>query len=123
MIVSQALGKRLAAAWIALALAVLGLGHNHAPVHPSDPVLAAYLQAGGSLEDLCLSEAGGKADASYEHCPVCAIAKATTLPSSQALVVQIAVADALFFAPAARHLAKAHVPRAPPARGPPSPLV
>lgn len=110
---------RLAAALVALALSVLGFGHAVAPAGSTDPTVAAWVQAGGSLDDLCLSGTGRSGNGQHADCPVCALAKS----AAPAAIALVPLPDACLVAvrlprPVA-HLADAHAPRAPPARGPP----
>ena len=113
--------NRLTAALLALALMVLGFGHQHAPALPADPMLAAYIQMGGELDDLCVSQDGPQGMA--EDCPVCTLAQIMALGAdapASSFVLRIVTLDM----PAAGHLlARAHSPRGPPARGPPLFLV
>lgn len=112
---------RLTAALLALALAVLGFGHQHAPAMPSDPMLAAYLQMGGSLDDLCM-DLEDAPQGMAQDCPVCTLAQGMALVPElvqSGLPLRIARIDP----PRAGHLlANHHTPRAPPARGPPATL-
>ena len=121
MIMLRTFSNRLTAAFLALALMVLGFGHQHAPALPADPMLAAYIQMGGELDDLCVSQDGPQGMA--EDCPVCTLAQIMALGAGAAgagVALRVAVLDV----PVAGHLlAHAHSPRAPPARGPPLFLV
>jgi hypothetical protein len=113
--------NRLTAALLALALMVLGFGHQHAPALPVDPMLAAYIQMGGELEDLCVTQDGPQGMA--EDCPVCTLAQIMAL-SAGAPASSFALRIVTLDMPASGHLlARAHSPRAPPARGPPLFLV
>ncbi len=113
--------NRLTAALLALALMVLGFGHQHAPALPADPMLAAYIQMGGELDDLCVSQDGPQGMA--EDCPVCTLAQIMAL-GADAPGAGVALRIAMLDVPVAGHLlAHAHSPRAPPARGPPLFLV
>lgn len=121
---------RLLGACLALFLAVVlaGTGAAHRPVErPGEAAaLALFLQAGGSLEDLC-HEAGGEGHGPAHaliECPACMLQKAAAL---------IAVAEGMRPAPMGRGeaIAFAHgQPDAParpvflpPARGPPGLLL
>lgn len=113
--------NRLTAALLALALMVLGFGHQHAPALPADPMLVAYIQMGGELDDLCVTQDGPQGMA--EECPVCTLAQIMAL-GADAHGTGVALRVAALDLPAAGHLlARAHSPRAPPARGPPLFLV
>lgn len=113
--------KRLTAALLALALMVLGFGHQHAPALPADPMLAAYIQMGGELDDLCITQDGPQGMA--EDCSVCTLAQIMAL-GTDAPGAGVALRIAMLGVPAAGHLlAHAHSPRGPPARGPPLFLV
>lgn len=122
MRVRPSIQTRLTAALLALALAVLGFGHQHAPAAPADPMLVAYLQMGGSLDDLCI-EGGDVPQAMAQDCPVCTLAQAMAL-SPEAGQSGLSLRIARIEPPRAGHLlASHHTPRAPPARGPPVALV
>jgi len=109
--------NRVTAALFALGLMVLGFGHQHTPALPADPMLAAYVQMGGALNDLCVTKDGPQGMA--EDCPVCTLAQIMAL-SADAPGTGLALRIAMLELPAAGHLlARAHGPRAPPARGPP----
>lgn len=113
--------SRLTAALLALALMVLGFGHQHAPALPADPMLAAYVQMGGELDDLCVTQDGPQAMA--DDCPVCTLAQIMAL-GTDAPGSGVALRIARLDLPAVGHLlARVHSPRAPPARGPPHFLV
>lgn len=118
MLARPTLQSRLTAALLALALAVLGFGHQHGPAAPTDPTLAAYLQMGGSLDDLCI-EGGDAPHGMAQDCPVCTLASGMALSpevGQSGLSLRMARIDL----PRAGHLlAGHHTPRAPPARGPP----
>lgn len=84
-------------------------------------MLAAYIQMGGELEDLCVSQDGPQGMA--EECPVCTLAQIMAL-GADAPGAGVALCIAMLDVPAAGHLlVRAHSPRAPPARGPPLFLV
>lgn len=119
MRVKSALSTRLAAALVALALAVLGLGHTQAPAPPQHPLVAAWLQSGGSLEDLCLTDSGRSDHGQHPDCPVCALGKSMALADSDLPPRADSRRAALHLPPGTAHLADAQAPRAPPARGPP----
>lgn len=113
--------NRLTVALLALALMVLGFGHQHAPALPADPMLAAYIQMGGALDDLCVTQDGPQGVA--EDCPVCTLAQSMAL-GADAPASGAALLFATLDLPAAGHLlASNNSPRAPPARGPPVFLV
>ena len=112
------LQNRLTAALLALALVVLGFGHQHAPAAPADPMLAAYLQSGGTLDELCLPD-GQAPHGMAQDCPVCTLAKAMALtpqPEQPATALAVSRAHPVCAGPL---LALGHSPRAPPARAPP----
>lgn len=118
MHVTGTLSNRLTAALLALALVVLGFGHQHAPAAPADPALRAYLAAGGSPDDLCLDRQDAPHDRAQD-CPVCTLANAMALPlvtGQTAFLLRITFTNP----PGARHLvAGHHTRRGPPTRGPP----
>ena len=122
MRVRPAISNRLTAALLALALVFIGFGHQHAPAMPNAPMLAAYLQMGGSLDELCVDEDGPQ-QAMAQDCPVCTLAKLMALSpvtGEAGLSLRIARHD---LPTAGDLLARRHAPRAPPARGPPAILV
>ncbi|MGP9791217.1 hypothetical protein [Roseinatronobacter sp. NSM] len=113
--------NRLTAALLALGLMVLGFGHQHAPALPADPMLAAYIQMGGELDDLCVTQDGPQGMA--EDCPICTLAQIMAV-SADALGSGVALRISTLDLPSAGHLlARLHSPRGPPARGPPLFLV
>lgn len=120
---------RLIAALVAAAVVVLGFGHVPAgDVRPGglDPSLAAYLQAGGSLDDLCLADdpnGSGHHEDGQQHCPLCVLTKAFALAAPPTVPMPSERPATAVALPEMRHLASGHTPRAPPARGPPTSLV
>lgn len=117
--------NRLLAALVALALAVLGQGHAMLPGPTPDPMIADYIKAGGSIDDLCLSEPAGD-DPSQAHpqdCPVCQLVKALALPTWIDTAVPEAAGAREGHAICRQHPASRQVRPLPPARGPPSILV
>jgi hypothetical protein len=109
--------NRLTAAFLALALTTLGFGHQNAPALPADPMLAAYVQMGGALDDLCVTQDGPQGMA--DDCPVCALAQSMAL-GADAPSSRVALRIGMLDLPAESHLlARAHNPRSPPVRGPP----
>ena len=117
----KTLSNRLIAALLALGLLVLGFGHQHTPAMPADPMLAAYLQMGGALDELCVTQDGPQRMA--EDCPVCTLAKIMSL-GADAPATGIALRIVMLERPSTGNvLVDAHTPRAPPARGPPLFLV
>lgn len=115
--------NRLAAALVALALAVLGFGHAPGPSASQDPLISAWLQSGGSLDDLCLTEPGHSDHDNHEDCPVCALAKSVALSVAGSVPGPGTNLVSVHLAQSAAHLIDGHAPRAPPARGPPASLV
>ena len=110
---------RLTVALTVLALVGLGGAHRHAP--PGDPAVAAFLQTGGSLAELCLT-GDGDGPGPHGDCPACTLGKtlavAATLPMPR---LAGRLAGTVHLKPRAG-LTPAHPPRAPPARGPPTAL-
>jgi len=123
MSVLRSLVNCLAAALVALALAVLGFGHAPGPGASQDPLVSAWLQSGGSLDDLCLTEPGHSDHGNHDDCPVCALAKSVALPAPGSVPGPGTRLVAVHLAQSAAHLTAGHAPRAPPARGPPASLV
>ena len=106
---------------LAGALALLGA---HLPAPPgggAGPDLTAYAMPDGTLPVLCLTGHDGDGPDAAKHCPDCVVAKvlAVVAPAPAAARRETAV-EAARLLPEIR-LAAAR-PRAPPARGPPSPL-
>lgn len=113
---------RLTAALLALALAVLGFGHRLAPAAPMDPMLAAYMQMGGSLDNLCI-EGDDAPHGMAQDCPVCTLVHGMALlPEADQSGVSQRITR-IEPSRAGHLLASHHTPRAPPARGPPVTLV
>jgi hypothetical protein len=117
---TTALWNRLIAALLALAVVVLGFGHQHAPAVPADPMLAAYLQTGGTLEDLCLDD--DPSHAAAQDCPVCTLAKAMGLSPDIGAIAVTTLGTKMAQPRAGDLFAHLHAPRAPPARAPPAVL-
>lgn len=108
-----------------LALVLTGTGAAHRPMErPGEAAaLAAFLAAGGSLEDLCHEAGGaghGPAHALIE-CPACLLQKAGLLVAGiiAAPAAPMGRAEAVAFAPVQTALPSRPV-LFPPARGPPS---
>jgi hypothetical protein len=69
--------------FVLLAVTLLSVGHRHnAVAQPLDASTAAYLAAGGKLEDLCTidGETEGNLGA---HCPVCLLGQDFALPGPE----------------------------------------
>lgn len=106
---------------VVLALAAVGGGHRMAPP-ASDPALAAFLAAGGTVADLCLDGGGlghGFGDGA-RHCDACQPTLAGPLPAPARTLARAAARPARSVqagrAPArARARRRAWAPRAPPA--------
>lgn len=111
------------AALLALALASLGAAHPGAPAGEQDRMIAAFVQAGGSLDDLCLTDPDSTDHAAHSDCPLCTLATSLALAAPPALPVVTLRATRLGRTDHRPHLADSHAPRAPPARGPPIALV
>ena len=118
----HALLNRLAAALVALALAVLGLAHAPVARAQQDAQLEAWIAEGGSAIDLCGTGSGAPDHRTHADCPACALAKSFALPDPAPAPVPGLRYMARCPVQRAAHLADGHTPRAPPARGPPSPL-
>ncbi len=103
---------------LAVALAVLGLGHRMALHDPVD--LSAYAMPDGTLPELChdrgTAEHGAK---DQPPCPACRIIAAVELPPIITLPPMQLVPVAVVWPDVALADASTHPPRAPPARGPP----
>ncbi len=108
---------------VVLALAAVGGGHRMAPP-ASDPALAAFLAAGGTVADLCLDGGGhglgdGPGDAA-RHCDACQPTLAGPLPAPARTLTRAAARPARSVQPGraparARARRRAWAPRAPPA--------
>lgn len=119
------LKHRLVVALVAAAVAVLGFGPIPAADEPPlDPLLAAYVQTGGSLDDLCRTGDPRDGDpAQGQHCPLCLPAPSFALAVPPVLALPSVRPVAVAAVPEMPHLTSGHAPRAPPARGPPVSLV
>lgn len=69
---------------LVLALALVTLGFAHRMPAPADAALAAYIQLGGDVSDLCGTDLDGDGQADRADCPACHIA-ANALPPNAAL--------------------------------------
>jgi hypothetical protein len=106
----------------ALALVLVGFAHRPAEAAPpaADAALAAYLAAGGTLDDLCLDAGGDGGTLSHADCPACTLAKTIAPPPVAAGLAAPAPCAAARLATPDRPALAGHTPRAPPARGPPA---
>ncbi|MEM7732166.1 MAG: DUF2946 family protein [Pseudomonadota bacterium] len=78
----------LTALAVVLSLLALGVGHQYEATDlPLDPGASAFLEAGGTLSDLCAESQGEHAD--HTECPVCQLTAAVILPDSGALGAEI----------------------------------
>lgn len=111
--------SRLLSALLALALVMVGFGHRPVQSAPADPALLAYLQAGGTLDALCLAE-GDAPGPMAQDCPVCTLAHAMALAPAPVAPATRACPEPLRLSVPGQAPAQAHMPRAPPARGPPA---
>ncbi|WFE75775.1 hypothetical protein [Roseinatronobacter sp. S2] len=94
MQLTQTIANRFSVALVALGLMVLGFGHQHAPATADDRMLAAYVQMGGALDDLCITGQDGPQAGTSLRIATLALPRASHL------------------------LANAHAPRGPLVRGP-----
>ncbi|MCU0909187.1 MAG: hypothetical protein MUF73_17550 [Rhodobacteraceae bacterium] len=110
----------------ALALALVALAPRPvvAGAPGADAQIAAYLASGGTLADLCLSDAPGDMGGAHADCPACTLTKGLAVaPACTAAPVLLSAAVIGTVWPETQVLT-GHGPRAPPARGPPSiPLI
>lgn len=105
------------------ALSVLLLGYAHAPrVQPVDPELAAYVQAGGSLADLCLGGGDGPVQ-SKKGCPDCQLCKTVVLDSPLRIGMNLVLGKSTHRPARQDALRGSNETRGPPVRGPPAFLV
>ncbi len=122
---------RVQIALFALAIALLGFGHHHHEAPERDPDLVAYLELGGSLDDLCLTEMTAQADGEAPDgtggrvldCPACMLAGAFALPDGAATALIIGYDTLVVPLPLVPGRVALFVPPAPPARGPPLSIV
>ncbi len=66
--------------WLVLALASLPLAHRASAKTQQDPAFIAFVQAGGTLSDLCNGPLGGQGHAALD-CEACRIVGALILPT------------------------------------------
>ena len=121
---------RLRLAWVnravpvlcALALMLVAFGHRpvETDLRLSAPQIAAYLALGGSLADLCLSGEEGPDHVTHPDCPACTLAKSMALAPTGLAAAQLVVGSSGRAGWPETLVWAGHVPRAPPARGPPS---
>jgi hypothetical protein len=120
MILLAMIARRLLAVVLAMAFVLLGFGHQQGQTASFDPQLAAYLQAGGVMDDLCSDT--DSPDPMAAPCPVCTLAQTMALPAEPVGLPQ--AVQPVRFLPFAfsdqRLVSHDHV--APPARGPPAQL-
>lgn len=110
---------RLTVALTVLALVGLGGAHRHGA--PGDPAVAAFLQAGGSLAELCLT-GDGDGPGPHGDCPACTLAKTLADTAAAPMPRPAGRLAGTVHTPPRAGLTPAHPPRAPPARGPPTAL-
>ncbi|MFN4102138.1 MAG: hypothetical protein ACK4GT_20440 [Pararhodobacter sp.] len=112
---------RLTAALAVLALLVgISAHHSHRPQEASGNLALAALGLTGA--DLCAGTGSDDA-AAQPDCPACVLAKALALPPSMPAAATVCTWAPADPAPRAEAPRGRHVPRAPPARGPPTALV
>ncbi|MDZ4310304.1 MAG: hypothetical protein U1A24_07085 [Cypionkella sp.] len=103
---------------LAVALSVLGFGHRIALHVPVD--LSAYAMPDGTLPELCHDGGGPEHGAKDQPpCPACRIIAAVELPAVITLPPVQLVPVTVVWPDVALADASSHLPRAPPARGPP----
>ncbi len=120
-------GARHLLSWALLALLALSVplaARPHEPPSRAELLLAAFALPDGSIPDLCgAGEADGAPKAYEARCSLCVLAKLAVLGPAPARP-GCALAPVPAALPRAPRLALAAAwPQAPPARGPPPPLV
>ncbi len=110
----------------ALALCLVGLAHRPASAgqRATEARIAAFLAAGGTLDDACLSGDADGQGAPHAECPACTLGKGMAMPAALPGPSRSpAFSAAPAFCPAAPVLPRTGA-RAPPATGPPAlPLI
>ena len=110
---------------VALALSLLNFAHRPvvAKAIGAEAQLATYVALGGSLSDLCLAGGDGDDGESRSDCPACTVANGFALGPKSIHPTPIVV----WSAPCERHsdtpVLSGSIPPAPPARGPPNPMM
>jgi hypothetical protein len=64
------------------ALALVALGFAHRMPTPTDTALAAYLQLGGDIGDICGADLDGDGQVDHRECPACHIVSAAIVPEA-----------------------------------------
>ena len=106
---------------VILGLALAGVGAAHRPVERAaeTAALAAFVAAGGNLDDLC-HDAGGHGDHATPACPACTLTHAVMLPAAADVALPLPKLAQRGFWPAQVAAFRATCPAPPPpARGPP----
>ena len=106
----------------ALSLFLVAFAHRPVFSEPrvSDPTIAAYLAMGGSLSDLCISDADGKQGGSHADCQACRLVKSTALTAASLELADIVAWSVERPIRPSSAVVSSHGPRVPPVRGPPS---
>jgi hypothetical protein len=73
----------LVSALFAFSILCLGLASAQMTASRLDPVLAAYVQAGGGLDDLCLSGDPPPGHGEHGDCAICALAQSLAVAEHQ----------------------------------------
>jgi hypothetical protein len=73
----------LVSALFAFSILFLGLASAQMTASRLDPVLAAYVQAGGGLDDLCLSGDPPPGHGDHGDCAICALAQSFAVAEHQ----------------------------------------
>jgi hypothetical protein len=77
--------SRLISTLCALTLVFLGLESALMAMLRLDPALAAYVQAGGEIKDLCRSADERSGQVQHDTCPACTLAKALDVAAPQTI--------------------------------------
>jgi hypothetical protein len=114
--------NRVTAAFLALALALLGFGHQHVPAAPSDPLMAAHCHKSATLDEKDHDD-DGPSHGMEPDCPVCTLAKAMYLSAQIEIIAVITLPPRVLWPLAVDLPVQRHTSLPPPARAPPAPLV
>lgn len=116
MRLAETAALRLLATFAVAALVLLGSVHHHGP--KPDASLSAFLQAGGSLADICQAGADKPHPAASE-CPACTLAKSIAIGPVVAVLIAQRLPMGSVQPGRAEICGVTRGPRPPPARGPP----
>ena len=104
-------------AFAVLSVLLLGPGHG-SRAQPLDPEMVAYLQAGGTLADLCINS-GDDPSGMGKDCPDCNLCKTIVLDTFARMAILISVRSEKIAPLLERSPRDGNDTRGPPVRGPP----